>query len=117
MPLRVKGFANISTVLMLLVQAVRADDLATKSPPYDVVVYGGTSGGIVAEAIYREMLQEAKVPVVLGERLDLKAGVAKAGARIVSIKLESGLTFLGTMFLGSDGYAIVDAVELLPSEK
>ena len=27
---------------------VFADDIATKSPPYDIVVYGGTSGGIVA---------------------------------------------------------------------
>ena len=35
----------------------------------------------VAEEIYRSMLAEAKVPVVLGERLDLKQGVAARGRR------------------------------------
>ena len=33
----------------------------------------------VAEAIYREMLREAKVSVLLGQRLDLKSGIARAG--------------------------------------
>ena len=163
-----------------------ASDVATKSPPYDIVVYGGTSGGIVAaiqaakmkksvvliepskhlggltsgglgatdignngaigglsrtfyrriaefyskpdawkwekgdgylskqqksgekemwtfephvaEQIYREMLKEAKVPVVVG-RLDLKGGVVKVGERISSIRLEGGLTFIGTVFI------------------
>ncbi len=163
-----------------------ASDVATKSPPYDIVVYGGTSGGIVAaiqaakmkksvvliepskhlggltsgglgatdignkgaigglsrtfyrriaefyakpdawkwekgdgylskrqqsgekemwtfephvaEQIYREMLKEAKVPIVVG-RLDLKGGVVKVGERISSIRLEGGLTFIGTVFI------------------
>ena len=52
----------------------------------------------VAEAIYREMLKEAKVPVVTG-RLDLKNGVIKAGDRISSIRLEGGLEFTGTVFI------------------
>lgn len=52
----------------------------------------------VAEAIYREMLKEAKVPVVMG-RLDLKNGVLKAGDRISSIRLEGGLEFTGTIFI------------------
>jgi hypothetical protein len=55
----------------------------------------------VAEAIYREMLREAKVPVHFGERLDLKEGkgVAKDGNRITSITMESGLTLRGAMFI------------------
>ncbi len=52
----------------------------------------------VAEAIYREMLKEAKVPVVTG-RLDLKNGVIKAGDRISSIRLEGGLEFTGSVFI------------------
>ena len=41
----------------------------------------------VAEAVFRQMLDEAKVPVVLGERLDLRPGdgVRKAGRRIMAI--------------------------------
>ena len=53
----------------------------------------------VAEAIYREMLVEAKVELVEGRRLDLKSGVAKDGARITQIKMEDGTTFAGGMFI------------------
>jgi hypothetical protein len=53
----------------------------------------------VAEKIYRDMLSEHKVPLVLGERLDLKNGVTKEGARIVEIKMESGSAFRGQQFL------------------
>lgn len=53
----------------------------------------------VAEAIYREMLAEAKVPFVEGERLDLQAGVVKEGNRITAIKMESGRAFAGKMFI------------------
>ena len=52
----------------------------------------------VAEAIFREMLDAAKVPVVTG-RLDLKNGVFKVGERISSIRLEEGLEFTGTVFI------------------
>lgn len=52
----------------------------------------------VAEAIYRDMLKEAKVPIVVG-RLDLKNGVVKLGDRISSIRLEGGLEFTGSMFI------------------
>lgn len=180
-------FAHFSLILVTcLANALPAQDVSTKSPPYDVVVYGGTSGGViaavqavnmkksvvliepskhiggltsgglgatdignkaaigglsrgfyravaehyakddawkwqkredyrsnrqagesemwtfephVAEAIYRDMLNAAKIPVVVGQRLDLKNGVVKAGERIVSIKMESGLTFVGSMFI------------------
>ncbi|HTN76994.1 MAG TPA: FAD-dependent oxidoreductase [Pirellulaceae bacterium] len=53
----------------------------------------------VAEKIYRAMLAEHKVPVVYGERLDLKSGVKKQGARIASITMESGRSFAGRRFI------------------
>jgi hypothetical protein len=53
----------------------------------------------VATAVYRAMLAEARVPVVLGERLDLRQGVCKVGTRITAIRMESGRTFAGRMFL------------------
>jgi hypothetical protein len=53
----------------------------------------------VAEAIYRQMLAEAGVPVVLGQRLELNGGVRRAGARITAIRMESGRVFSGRMFI------------------
>jgi hypothetical protein len=53
----------------------------------------------VAEAIYVQWVKEAKVPVVFGERLDLKQGVRKQGARITAIVMESGKVFAGRMFI------------------
>ncbi|RLT09358.1 MAG: FAD-dependent oxidoreductase [Planctomycetota bacterium] len=180
-----RGFIGLIVTVLLCPSSLLAADVTTKSPPYDIVVYGGTSGGIiaavqaakmkksvvliepskylggltsgglgatdignksaigglsrgfyravaahyaqedswkwekresyrsnrqtdetemwtfephVAEAIYRDMLKEAKVPVVTG-RLDLKNGVVKAGEKILSIRLESGLTFTGSVFI------------------
>lgn len=53
----------------------------------------------VAERIFQDWLREAKVDVVLGERLDLKAGVQRRGARIVEIATESGRRFRGEVFI------------------
>jgi hypothetical protein len=53
----------------------------------------------VAEQIYVDLLREAKVEVVRGERLDLKVGVAKRGAEIESITMESGRRFRGRVFI------------------
>ncbi len=53
----------------------------------------------VAEKILREMLAEAKVPVVEGERLDRAKGVKLKGKDIVSIAMESGKIFEGKMFI------------------
>jgi hypothetical protein len=53
----------------------------------------------VAEAIYDRMLAEAHVQVVRGERLDLKGGVKMDGPRLVSIRMESGRTFAGRVFI------------------
>jgi hypothetical protein len=57
----------------------------------------------VAEAIYREMLREAKVLVLLQERLDLKSGVTREGSMIKAITMESGLVLRGSMFIDA-GY-------------
>lgn len=53
----------------------------------------------VAEAIFVEMLEEAGVAVVKGERLNRTAGVHSKERRIVSITTESGKTFRGRMFI------------------
>ncbi|WP_414662323.1 FAD-dependent oxidoreductase [Horticoccus sp. 23ND18S-11] len=55
----------------------------------------------VATRIYDEMLAEVKsrVTVIKGERLDLKKGVVKDGARILRIVMESGRVFEGRMFI------------------
>jgi len=53
----------------------------------------------VAEAIYRDLLREHKVRVVVGQRLDLAKGVHKDGTRIVAITMESGDTYRGAMFI------------------
>lgn len=53
----------------------------------------------VAEKVYGQMLDEAHVQVVLGERLDLNKGVKKDGPKIVSITMESGRTFAAKVFI------------------
>ena len=53
----------------------------------------------VATKIYDDMIAEAGVKVVFGERLDLKKGVVKNGPRIVKIVMESGKEFAGKMFI------------------
>ncbi len=53
----------------------------------------------VAEQVFNEMIREAEVPVVFGERLDLAGGVRKQGTRIREIVMESGRTFRGRVFI------------------
>ncbi len=53
----------------------------------------------VAESIYHQMLKEAKVPLKLGQRLDLKNGVTKQDGRIASIRMEGGQEYPGRMFI------------------
>lgn len=55
----------------------------------------------VAEALLREMLKEAKVEVVFGERLNRApgAGIRKDGQNITAIVMESGKVFSGKMFI------------------
>ena len=53
----------------------------------------------VAEKLMNDLAGEAKVPVVMGERLDLKQGVEKKDGAIVSIRMESGKVFRGKRFI------------------
>lgn len=53
----------------------------------------------VAEQVFEEMIHEAGVPVLRGERLDLDGGVRKDGARLVAIKMESGRVLAGRVFI------------------
>jgi hypothetical protein len=53
----------------------------------------------VAERIMDQWAAELRVPVVRGERLDLKSGVEKEGPRITHIVMESGKSFAGRMFI------------------
>jgi hypothetical protein len=55
----------------------------------------------VAEAVFQRMLDEAKVPLVLGERLDLRPGVGvrQEGRRIAAVVMESGRALAGRMFI------------------
>ena len=53
----------------------------------------------VAERLMDELCKQAGVVVVRQERLDLEGGVDKQGGRIVSIRMESGKTFRGRMFI------------------
>ena len=55
----------------------------------------------VATAIYRDMLAQSKIPVVMQARLDLRPGkgVVMDGRRIAAIVLEDGRRFTGRMFI------------------
>jgi FAD-dependent oxidoreductase family protein len=53
----------------------------------------------VAGAIFEDWLKAADILVVRNERLDLDGGVQMDDSRIAAIKMESGRTFRGRMFL------------------
>jgi len=53
----------------------------------------------VAEKIFDQMIEEAKVPVLRGERVDRQNGVTKEGTRILFLHLESGRSVSGAMFI------------------
>ena len=53
----------------------------------------------VAEAVFERWLSKAKVEVVKNEWLDRKSGVAKQDGRITSIRMLSGKTFEGRIFM------------------
>ena len=53
----------------------------------------------VAEAVFRQMLAETSVKVVMGQRLDRATGVVVADQRIVSIRMESGEVYAGSQFI------------------
>ena len=53
----------------------------------------------VAEQIFNNMINEYNIKVIYNERLDLDNGVIKNENRILNIKMESGLTIQGKMFI------------------
>jgi hypothetical protein len=53
----------------------------------------------VAESILEEMLAEAEVTVVRGQRLDRQNGVKMDGSAILTISMESGETYQGRVFI------------------
>ena len=53
----------------------------------------------VAEMIFDDMCRESGVVVVKQQRLDLKNGVEKRSGRIISIRMESGQSYSGRMFV------------------
>ena len=53
----------------------------------------------VAEGIFEELVSEAGVEVLFGERLDLDGGVAMDGPRVASIRMESGREFAAKVFV------------------
>lgn len=53
----------------------------------------------VADSVYRRMLNEAGVPLIMEERLSLEKGVTKEEDKIVAIHTESGKTYQAEMFI------------------
>lgn len=52
-----------------------------------------------ALAVFKEWVDELGIEIKYGERLDLVNGVAKSGNRIIKLRLESGLTIAGRMYM------------------
>ncbi len=65
----------------------------------------------VAEAILRDMLREAGVEVVCGERMKRPGGAVKEGARLAAVVMESGLAVRGRCFIDAtyEGDLLADA--------
>jgi hypothetical protein len=53
----------------------------------------------IAEQVMNDLVREAGVTVVFGERLDLKHGLKKQGRRITSIVMESGRTVTAAVYI------------------
>jgi hypothetical protein len=53
----------------------------------------------VAEAVYKELLSEAKVEVTFGQRLREKTGVDKSGTRVDTIHMENGAGYQASVFI------------------
>lgn len=53
----------------------------------------------VAEKVFLDILREANVPVIYGERLDLNGGVIKKGTRITGLVMESGEQYRARLFI------------------
>ncbi len=53
----------------------------------------------VALEVYKEMITSEKIDLVYGQRLNRKIGVKKQGAKIMEIKMESGTSYTGKIFI------------------
>jgi hypothetical protein len=53
----------------------------------------------VGEKIFKAMLVQSKIPLILGEKLNRKSGVQMNGARLIQITMESNLVITGKMFI------------------
>jgi hypothetical protein len=53
----------------------------------------------VAEQVFEELVREHRIPVHREEWLDRSKGVTKSGSRIASIRMLSGRTYAGRMFI------------------
>jgi hypothetical protein len=53
----------------------------------------------VAERVFEDFIREHEIPVHRNEWLDRASGVTKTGARIASIRMLSGKTYTGRMFI------------------
>ncbi|HDS29456.1 MAG TPA: FAD-dependent oxidoreductase, partial [Firmicutes bacterium] len=52
-----------------------------------------------AQKVFNDLIAEHDIPVVYGERLDLRNGVRMNGLRIEKIVMESGREFIGLMYI------------------
>ncbi len=78
-------------------QQKRADYKSSRQQPNEDTMW--TFEPKVAEKVYHDMVREAGVPILFGERLTLKSGVVKHAGRITAITLESGKTFGAKVFI------------------
>jgi hypothetical protein len=53
----------------------------------------------VAEAVFRELVEEARITVLFRHRLKERGGVVKEGARVARITTENGATFAARIFV------------------
>ena len=73
----------------------RADPVAERTGVETMWVFEPS----VAESVFTAMVEEAGVEVRLRQRLDLENGVVKDGSRIVSIRMETGEVYDGSVFI------------------
>ena len=53
----------------------------------------------IAEKVFNDFVNQPLINVFMGQRLDLKNGVTKKDGRIIAIKMESGQSYHGKMFV------------------
>ena len=114
---------NVAVLALLLCGQA---SMAASRAEYDIVVYGGTSAGViaavqavrmgksaidsdlqtmgifephVAERVFEELVAEYDIPVHRNQWLDRDHGVRMNGTQIESVTMLSGRTFRGRVFI------------------